>query len=167
MADDLDVTLRPLMPDDLAEVGRLHARAFAALAATHHTPVQIAAHTALTGAPDYADDLRRSHLTLAVSAIGGIVGSAGWIAVAEEPATARIRKVFVDPALARRGLATRLVSAAEAQALAQGHRRLIVRANVNAVPLYQRLGYVSMRSGTMDTPDGVALPVAFMTKTPA
>lgn len=94
----------------------------------------------------------------------GASSCAGWIAAPEEPGTARIRKVFVHPSLARRGLATRLVLDAGRRALVAGYTRLMVRANLNAVPLYRRLGYPPLRDGGMTTPDGVDLPVMFMTK---
>jgi putative acetyltransferase len=164
MSDDL--ILRPAERADFPAIARLHARAFAALATSHHTPAQIAAHERLTQEAAYADDLARSHLTVAVSQAGAIVGTAGWIDVPDQPGTARIRKVFVHPEVARRGLATRLVTDAEQRALAAGARRLFVRANVNAVPLYERLGYRALESGVMATPDGTDLPVLFMEKRP-
>jgi putative acetyltransferase len=162
-----DVTLRAAEPADFPAIAALHALAFTHLATSHHTPAQLAAHDRLTREPAYADDLARSHLRVAVSETGEIVGSAGWIAVPDQPGTARIRKVFVHPQVARRGLARRLVADAELRALAAGHRRLFVRANVNAVPLYERLGYRALERGVMATPDGTGLPVLFMEKTPA
>jgi putative acetyltransferase len=161
------VTLRPATGEDLAAIRRLHALSFAALAASHHAPEQIAAHERLIAAPDDADDVARSHLELAVLATGALVGSAGWLEMPDQPGTARIRKVFIHPDMACRGLATRLVTAAERRALAAGHTRLYVRANINAVPLYLRLGYRPLHTGEMATPDGVALPVQFMEKLPA
>jgi GNAT superfamily N-acetyltransferase len=158
-----DLSLRAMTEADIAAVRALHNRSFAALAQAHHSPIQIAAHEAAIAAAAYADDLRRSNIVLALRG-ADIVASAGWLALAEEPGTARIRKVFVDPALARRGLATRLVLDAEDRARAAGHTRMFVRANVNAVPLYQKLGYTKLRDGTMDVAPGVTLPVVFMAK---
>jgi putative acetyltransferase len=158
-----DLALRPMAEADIAPVRALHNRSFAALAQAHHTAAQIAAHEAAIAAPDYADDLRRSNIMLALCG-SEIVATAGWLAVADEPGTARIRKVFVDPALARRGLASRLVRDAEDRARAAGHTRIIVRANLNAVPLYAKLGYVRLRDGTMEVAPGIALPVVFMAK---
>ena len=165
MATD-DVILRAARSADFPAIAALHALAFARLAASHHSPAQIAAHERLTRAPAYADDLARSHLSVAVSNAGEIVGSAGWIDLPDQPGTARIRKVFVHPEVARRGLATRLVTDAERRALAAGACRLLVRANVNAVPLYERLGYRALQRGVMAAGDGVDLPVLFMEKTP-
>ena len=158
------IALRPMAEADIPAVRALHARSFAALARDRHTPAQIAAHVALIEAADYADDLRRSHMMLARDADGALLATAGWLAVEDEPGTARIRKVFVDPGAARRGLATRLVIDAEARARAAGFTRLIVRANINAVPLYEKLGYAPLSTGAMDTGSGVALPVLFMEK---
>jgi putative acetyltransferase len=160
----LEVSLRPARDKDLAAIKALHALAFTSLAADHHSAEQLEAHQHLIEGPDYDHDIRRSHLMLAVTPTGEIVGSAGWIEVPEEPSTARIRKVFVHPRLARRGLASLLVREAERRAIAAGHTRIIVRSNVNAVPLYRKLGYVPLRSGDMATPSGVALPVLFMEK---
>jgi putative acetyltransferase len=164
MSGSLEIVLRSAEAADLAAIARLHAFAFATLAAGQHSAEQIAAHTRLTEAPDYESDLLRSHLAVALSAAREIVASTGWIAVPEAPGTARIRKVFVHPSLARRGLATRLVLDAERRALAAGHARVMVRANRNAVPLYLKLGYRPLGEGVMTTPDGVNLPVVFMEK---
>lgn len=158
----LSLSFRPARGGDLDAVRSLHALAFAALAASHHSAAEILAHTRLTEAPDYIADLSESHLILALKPCGEIVASAGWIGVAEEPGVARVRKVFVHPSLARRGLASFLVRDAERRATAAGYTKMIVRANLNAVPLYAKLGYRPLRSGSMATLSGVALPVLFM-----
>ena len=133
----LDMVLRSAVAGDLSAICRLHALSFEALAGGEHSPAQIAAHTALTETPEYRADVLASHLMLALSAQDRIIATAGWIAVADQPGTARIRKVFVHPDRARRGLASALVREAEQRAHAAGYPRLIVRANRNAVPLYR------------------------------
>jgi GNAT superfamily N-acetyltransferase len=163
----LDIVLRAAEAADLPAIRRLHALSFAALASGEHNPAQIAAHTALTEGPEYETDVLRSHLMLALTSADEIVATAGWIAAPEEPGTARIRKVFVHPAFARRGLASRLVQDAEQRAQAAGYPRLIVRANRNAVPLYRKLGYAPLSEGVMAAPGGIDLPVVFMEKAAA
>ncbi len=153
--------LRAYQSCDADAVRRLHALAFRQLAAAHHTPAQIAAHEALIMADDYADDLARSHLLLAENDRRELAATAGWLALDERPGTARIRKVFVHPAMAGRGLGRTMVEAAEAAARAAGFASLFVRANINAVPLYQKLGYRPVERGVM--PAGAEeLPVMFM-----
>jgi putative acetyltransferase len=161
------LSFRAYCEDDAPATAALHVLAFERLAAPLHTAAEIAAHSALSRAPDYLEDLRRSNLALAIERSGRIVGTAGWIPVTDEAATARIRKVFVHPDLARRGLGSAMVRDAEKRAASAGYSRLVVRANLNAVPLYARLGYAPMREGRMATPAGVDLPVVFMQKLPA
>jgi putative acetyltransferase len=163
----LDVILRAAEVADLPAIRRLHALSFAALASHEHSLAQVGAHTELTETPEYETDVLRSHLMLALAPAGEIVATAGWIAVPEETGTARIRKVFVHPNWARRGLATQLVRDAELRARAAGYPRLVVRANRNAVPLYRRLGYEPLSEGVMAAPGGIDLPVVFMAKAAA
>jgi len=158
------IALRGAEVADLPAIQQLHALSFAALARCEHDPAQIAAHTTLTQTPEYVADVLRSHLMLALGPTGEIIATAGWIAVPEEPGTARIRKVFVHPNWARRGLASQLVRDAEQRAHAAGYPRMIVRANRNAVPLYRNLGYEALCEGVMDAPGGIDLPVVFMEK---
>lgn len=157
-----DIVLASYTADDAAAVRVLHALAFRHLAAGHHTPAQIAAHEALIAATDYADDLARSHLILAWHPTAGLIATAGWLEFPERAGTARIRKVFVHPGWARRGLATALVRAAEDAARTAGYPHLYVRANINAVPLYERLGYQRENEGVM--PAAGEVPVVYMSR---
>jgi putative acetyltransferase len=160
-----DLEHRPYGEVDLDAVRDLHALAFEILAAPLHSREQLAAHTAMTRCAAYATDLRASHLMLALRPDRSLAATAGWIAVADEADTARIRKVFVHPDLARRGIASLMVRDAERRACARGYRRIVVRANRNAVPLYLRLGYRTLREGSMAAEGGIVLPVHFMEKT--
>jgi len=44
--------------------------------------------------------------------------------------------------------------------------RFLLRANLNAVPLYRHLGYIETEAGEMATADGMHLKVRWMHKTP-
>lgn len=159
-----DFEFRPLAEADIPAVRALHARSFAALAQGSHDAVQIAGHVGLIEAEAYAEELRHCHIELALQG-GRIVATAGWIE-AGEPGVGRIRKVFVDPDLARQGLGSRMVRRAEAAAHRAACRRIIVRANINAVPLYAQLGYVETGRVQMDVGGGVELPAVMMERQP-
>ncbi|MEQ9331109.1 GNAT family N-acetyltransferase [Thalassobaculum sp.] len=159
-----DPLLRPLVPADLDETVAMQCRAMAELGRTHYDATQIALLLAATREPDYPEALLGNDVWLAVGPGGAILGSAGWGAVSgSQPPTGRIRKVFVEPGLAGRGLGRRLVEAAEARAGAAGCRDFVVRANLNAVPFYQRLGYRVTGPGTM-TVAGCDVPMTMMEK---
>lgn len=159
-----DLVLRPIREADLDAVRRLQADSFAALAGDIHSPSQIAAHVALIMAPDYAGELLSNNILVAEAPDGRLVATAGWCRVPDDPAVARLRKVFVTPDRAGRGLGRRMVEAAEAAARAAGFRRFRVRANANAEAFYARLGYRPVERGEMPTAGGVALPTVVMVK---
>jgi GNAT superfamily N-acetyltransferase len=54
----------------------------------------------------------------------------------------RIRSVYVDPHVRRRGIATALVRAAIARAHACGVSRLTLGASPDGKPMYEKLGFV-------------------------
>jgi len=165
VAEEIEgLKLTPLREAQIGAVRELHAHSFEVLAAGQHSPEQIAAHLKTIRAAAHADELRACHIMLAVGPTGTLAATAGWNPVPDRHGTARIRKVFIRPDLARRGLGRRMVLDAEARALDAGYEYLIVRANVNAVPLYRALGYREDEAGTMAVADGIALPVMFMSK---
>lgn len=156
--------LRPLSEGDLDAVQDLHVRAFSQLARDWHTAEQIHAHVRAIQHPAYRDELLVNNLLCAIGPRDRILGTAGWRAQPDREDTARIRKVFVDPALARQGLGSRLVRAVEDRARAVGFMHFYVRANMNAVAFYKRLGYSEIEQGTMPVGNGVTLPVMYMEK---
>ena len=57
-----------------------------------------------------------------------------------------------------------MVTHVEESARAEGFAHYLVRANVNAVPLYESLGYARIGSGVMPVSGAVTLPVVFMSR---
>jgi len=160
IAQGLDVDLRPYDETWIGAVRALHLTSFTVLAGRLHSAAQISGHAALVGAPDYGADLKQSRVRLALLDDGLLVATAGWAPV--DAGTARIRKLFVRPDLTRRGLGRAMLDAVEREAIASGRRRLTLRANPNAVPLYLQAGYVRVSEGVMPTPTGADLPVVYM-----
>jgi GNAT superfamily N-acetyltransferase len=77
---------------------------------------------------------------------------------------ARIRAFFVDPAWARRGLGRLLYGECARAALAHGFRAFELVATLPGEPLYAALGFTVAERYSLALPDGVALPVARMTR---
>lgn len=77
---------------------------------------------------------------------------------------ARIRAFFVDPAWARKGLASRIMQACATAAAAHGFSRLELVATLTGEPLYRAHGFVA--TGRFDVPlrNGAALPVVRMSR---
>ena len=111
--------------------------------------------------PDYREELRECNLRLAVVGTE-IVGSAGWCQ--QTQGTARVRKVFVAPPLAGMGLGRRLMEVIEGTIHSAEIRNVVIRATINAVPFYERLGFHQVRRDMMISPDGVYVPMIIMNK---
>lgn len=157
------VLLRQATIDDMSSVRYVHASAFRILAAEDHTEEEIEAYLGLINSASYTDELIRAELTVACLD-GEIIGTAGWSPADDNGTTARIRKVFVAPLFTGCGVGKMLVSAVESKAVKAGFKDFSVRANINAQPFFERVGFSVTSYGVMPTKDSVDLPVAFMRK---
>lgn len=77
------------------------------------------------------------------------------------PGTARLGRLAVLPVARRRGLASRMIEACEERARAAGARRMVLDAQVSAMPLYERSGYTAEGE---DFDDGSGIPHRTMVK---
>ena len=83
-----------------------------------------------------------------------------------DPATdaARIRAFFVHPAMARRGLGRRLMSACAAAAGDAGFRTLELVSTLPGVALYRASGFAELEQFDLALPGGVQVPVVRMAR---
>jgi N-acetylglutamate synthase-like GNAT family acetyltransferase len=158
----MNVVIRAFDEKDWVQVRELHSTSFAHLAAACYTAEQMQAVERMIREPGYREELRESNLKLAV--VGAdIIGSVGWCQ--PDPDTARIRKVFVAPPQAGKGLGRRLMELVEGDIHSSGVREIVIRATMNAVPFYERLGFQQVRLDAMTASDGVRVPVTMMRQT--
>lgn len=155
------VTLRAATMDDIASIRYVHAAAFRILAGEQHTEEQVDAFVNDINAPEYSREIHDSDLTIACLD-NEIIGTAGWCPADDQGRTARIRKVFVRPLFTRCGVGTMLVEAVSARAERAGFKDFSVRANMNALPFFEKIGFEITSYGVMPTKGGEDLPVAFM-----
>ena len=132
------MVVRPLLPADWPQVLEVYADAVRTLACAHYRPEQIEAwadHPFRN--PSVEEALARGH---------GLVGTRP-----EQPASVeafalldppdRLALLYCRGRSSRQGLATGLVRALEAHALAAGHRHLRTEASRLSRPLLERLGW--------------------------
>ena len=139
--------------DDFDALLDLQRRATLGLSGEHYD--LDAMRLALTEVPILTRDLvEDGHYHVLADQAGVIRAGGGWsrrapgyaAASGEQGKTlaqghALVRAVNVDPAMARRGLGSRIMALIEADALANGIRHLSMTATLPGIPLYVRLGY--------------------------
>jgi GNAT superfamily N-acetyltransferase len=161
-------------PDDVTAIAALIDRSARGLSVGFYTPAQIEAATKHVFGVDTQLIADRTYYV--IDAPGGLAAAGGWSARctlfggdqmkhAEDPLldpaidAARIRAFFVDPAWARRGLASALYRACADAALATGFQRFELMATAPGEPFYERLGFDVLERVEVVLPPGV--PVGF------
>lgn len=169
MTDDIATAaeIRPIGPDDLAEVRSLQASSFRVLAAQVFTEEEVAAYSdhvySLAYTEALSEAIRRGQL-FGAWFDRQLVATAGWTAGDGSISSARIRWVHVRPMFTGIGLGTRLVETAEAAAQKAGFDVLSVEATLNAAEFFAGLGYETSSHGVRSLPLGQSLAVAYMRK---
>lgn len=169
MTDEIasSAELRPIGPDDLAEVRSLHATSFRVLASHTFSEEEIAAFTEHVYSLPYTEALSEAierHQLLGAWYGGQLVGTAGWTPGDGNHSAARIRWVFVRPLFTGLGLGGRLLEAAEAAAMRAGFEILSVEAPLNAAEFFAGFGYETSSHGVRTLSRGQSLAVAYMRK---
>jgi putative acetyltransferase len=157
------VAMRRIGLDDHAQVRHVHARAIRALSGDALSEAELAACLDFAGSPAYSDHLLAEEVHGAF-VDGQLAGTASWLANGDDGETARISSVLVDPMFVRLGLGSRLLAEVERRAAQSGFDHLGASATINAVPFFERHGYVETSRGVKAFGPVCWLPVAFLRK---
>lgn len=150
--------IRALRFDEVAQVLRLIQRAIAGGCRDHYSPLQRTAVFA-----NYAHTLFMESLgpfeSLAAEDQGRLVAFAQF-----DPASSRLRALFVDAAMQQRGVGRVLLADVEARALRHGCARLQGAMSLNAIPFYTRAGFYPSGGTEHLMAGGVSIPIVRMEK---
>jgi putative acetyltransferase len=152
------IDLRPANCKDLMLLWALRTRAVAHACAPHYSAAVL---TAWLAAP--APDSLRQHVADGGGRVAFEDGRLLGYAVLDA-ASGEVDAVFVEPAQQGRGVGAMLMRTLEAAALAAGHKRLFLSASLNAVPFYERAGFVAVREELYPHRSGIAIPSVYMEK---
>jgi GNAT superfamily N-acetyltransferase len=164
--------------DDIAVLRELMDAAIHTLMREHLSPDQIAASVSIMGLDT---QLIEDGTYFVVEEDGRIVGCGGWsrrttlfggdhtVGRSEallDPArdAARVRAMYTHPDFARRGIGRRILALCEEAAAKNGFQKVELAATLAGIPLYTACGYVELQHFLADTPSGVRVPLARMTK---
>ena len=164
---------------DVGRISTLIEQSVRGLSRGFYTDEQVASALRYVFGPDTQLIADRTYFVIEIE--GSLVASGGWsrrrthyggdqmkdaddplIDPATEPA--RIRAFFVHPEWSRRGLGRQLFETCMSEARAAGFRRLELVATMPGEPLYAALGFAVRERLVLTMPNGVALPLARMSR---
>jgi putative acetyltransferase len=151
---------RPARFEDVAEILRLVTRSVAFGCRAHYDAEQRSA-VCVTYARGLFVETLGSFETVVAELEGRLVGFAQV-----DPAEERLRALFVDADLQRRGVGRTLLAHVEARAARRGCKRLHGAMSLNAVPFYASEGFRACDGAPrlMASEGGVVIPVVRMDK---
>jgi putative acetyltransferase len=147
----LTFTVRAAGPEDAPAIHRVHEASIRGLAIAAYTQAEVESWIGVLTDTGY------------VAAMAG--GEAFWVAETEGAGVVgfsgqqgdEVMAVYIAPALARRGLGTRLLREAEAAIAVAGHRRVRIGASLNVRAFYEAVGYSVVRERPWVTRGGLTL----------
>jgi putative acetyltransferase len=151
-------TVRRATREDLPRVAALHKASILQLCAAHYTALELSRWTDALRHDGYAA-LLASREFLVAEEDDEILGF-GVIDLGDS----LINATYVRPDAAGRGVGRRLIEEMEGIAIQNGASRLRLRSTLNAVPFYERLGFVRQKAAFNRLPTGIELPCILMTK---
>jgi GNAT superfamily N-acetyltransferase len=149
---------RPATLADLADLWALRTRAVRASCASHY-PAEVIDTWCASPAPASLPGLVAAGGALVAQENGCMLGYAILNLDSGE-----VDAVFVEPDQQGRGIALHLLAALEAMATERGVARLFLSASLNAVPFYERAGFIALREELYPHRSGIDLRSVFMEK---
>lgn len=150
--------IRRVTLEDLPEVAAMHRASILDLCATHYSAVELSLWTDALQPDNYAALLVGREFLVAEED-GQILGF-GVLDLSHS----LINATYVSPKAVRCGVGRRLVEALEEVARQGALSRLRLNSTLNAVPFYERLGYLQREAARNRLPTGAELRCVVMTK---
>jgi len=136
--------------DDVAMLWALRTRCVRETCSSHYPPDVIAPWSASPPPAQYACLLAQGGCVVAEDSQGGLLGFGVFDAEGNE-----VDALFVDPDRGGQGIGQALMQ--RLLALADPARDVVLSASLNAVPFYQRQGFIAGNEEAYPHPSGVAL----------
>jgi GNAT superfamily N-acetyltransferase len=153
--------------DELSTVRYIHAAALRAQAKSCLSEADVTTFTRYVYSDAYTrclSEAARTNRLIGAVIARELIGTAGWLPANDSGTIARMHGVFVRPLFTGGGIGRKLALAAEEQARRAGFSVFTVRATLNAVEFFSRLGYEASSRGAWTLGPKQILQVAFMRK---
>ena len=155
------VNIRRARREDCQSIGSVHAAAVRGIRTNLYTPEEIQAWAIPRKPESYEESIRSKEFLVAEE--GGVIVGFGVL----NQERAEVEAVYVSPGAGRRGIGLEVLRRLEERARALGLGVLRLNASLNAVPFYERAGYVAQERSRYRLSTGVEIGCVPMVKTMA
>jgi putative acetyltransferase len=150
--------IRRAAQEDCHSIGNVHAAAVRGIRTTLYTPEEIQAWAVPRNPSSYEESIRSKEFFVAES--GGAIVGFGVL----NQEIAEVEAVYVAPGAGRRGIGLKVLRKLEERASAFGLKVLRLNASLNAVPFYEKAGYVAQERSKYRLLTGVEIACVPMVK---
>jgi putative acetyltransferase len=152
------LAIRRSRQEDCQSIVKVHSAAVAGIRTTLYTPEEIQAWAVPKKPESYEESIRSKEFFVAEE--DGIIMGFGVL----NQQSAEVEALYVNPEGGRRGIGLELLRKLEERARALGLEALRLDASLNAVPFYQRAGYVGQEKSKYRLYTGVEIACVPMVK---
>lgn len=152
-------SIRKARPEDCRSIASVHSAAVKAIRTTLYTPEEIRAWAIPKDPAKYEESIRAKEFFVVEE--GEVIVAFGIL----DPENAEVEAVYVSPKAERRGIGLEILEKLEEAARDLGLDLLHLNASLNAVPFYQKAGYVAQEASKYRLHSGVEIPCIPMVKT--
>ena len=152
------IIIRRSRQEDRQSIVNVHSAAVTGIRTSLYTPEEIQAWAVPKKPESYEEAIRSKEFFVAEDA--GIILGFGVL----NQESAEVEAVYVNPEAGRRGIGLELLRRLEERASDLGLGELRLNASLNAVPFYQRAGYVAQEKSTYKLSSGIVIACVPMTK---
>ena len=152
------LTIRKAREADCESISSVHTAAVRAIRTTLYTPEEIQAWAVPKRPESYAESIRTKEFFVAVE--GSAIVGFGVL----NPKSAEVEAVYVSPAAGRRGIGLQVLKKLEERARALDLEVVRLSASLNAVPFYEKAGYVAQERSKYLLSTGVEIACVPMVK---
>jgi N-acetylglutamate synthase-like GNAT family acetyltransferase len=152
------LTIRKAREEDCQSIGSVHAAAVKGIRTALYTPEEIQAWAVPKQRESYEESIRSKEFCVAEE--DGIIIGFGVL----NRESAEVEAVYVSPQVGRRGIGLEVLRTLESRASALGLRELRLNASLNAVPFYEKEGFVAQERSKYRLATGVEIACVPMVK---
>ena len=150
--------IRRARREDCQSIGSVHTAAVGGIRTALYTPEEIQAWAVPRKPESYEQSIRNKEFFVAET--GGVIVGFGVL----NPESAEVEAVYVSPGAGRRGIGLEMLRKLEERAGALGLKVLRLNASLNAVPFYEKAGYVAQEESKYRLLTGVEIACVRMVK---